>query len=206
MAKATGEPGNRGGRGGAPTLRANVAQLRALAHPLRLRIAELFAEGPRTTMQVAELIGQPPTRLYHHVQVLERAGILRLRETRENRGAVEKWYEAAPLQSAGGRGRRNIGAIRNLALLALEQSRSELISAIGRSRPKPLVGRLVAVGTPARMRRIRKRLLALVRELRRDTSGTTGPDVQRWALTLAFAPTGPASANAGRKPRVRDEG
>src|SRR5262245_34021458 len=39
---------------GAPALRANVAELRALAHPLRLRILELFAEAPRTTMQVAE--------------------------------------------------------------------------------------------------------------------------------------------------------
>jgi hypothetical protein len=102
---------------------------------------------------------------------------------------------------AGGRG--NIGAIRNLALLAIEQSRSEMISAIGRSKPKPLVGRLIAVGTPARIRRIRKRMLALVREIRRDTSGTTGPDVQRWALTLAFAPAGPAAAEAGP---VKDEG
>src|SRR5438093_1274547 len=75
---------------GAPLLRANVAQLRALAHPLRLRLFELFAETPRTTMQVAELLGQPPTRLYHHVNALERAGLLKLRETRQIRGAVEK--------------------------------------------------------------------------------------------------------------------
>jgi hypothetical protein len=30
---------------GAPHLQANVAELRALAHPLRLRIMELFAEA-----------------------------------------------------------------------------------------------------------------------------------------------------------------
>ena len=55
---------------------------------------ELFAEAPRTTKQVAELLGQPPTRLYHHVAALEGAGLLRLTETRKNRGAVEKWYES----------------------------------------------------------------------------------------------------------------
>src|SRR6476469_4069906 len=77
---------------GAPHLNANVAELRALAHPLRLRIMELFAEGPKTTKRVAELLGQPPTRLYHHVAALERAGLLVLKETRQNRGAVEKWY------------------------------------------------------------------------------------------------------------------
>src|SRR5918911_4313495 len=83
---------------GAPRLRANVAELRALAHPPRLRMLELFAEAPRTTKQVAELLGQPTTRLYHHVAALERAGLLVLRETRPNRGAVEKWYEAAARQ------------------------------------------------------------------------------------------------------------
>src|ERR1041385_1212538 len=76
---------------GAPPLEAGVADLRALAHPLRLRIMELFAEMPRTTKQVAELLNQPPTRLYHHVAALERAGLLELRETRKNRGATEKW-------------------------------------------------------------------------------------------------------------------
>src|SRR4051812_23594006 len=86
---------------GAPPLQANVAGLRALAHPLRLRILELFAEAPRTTKQVAELLDQPPTRLYHHVAALERAGILRLKETRKNRGTVEKWYESVARTVSG---------------------------------------------------------------------------------------------------------
>src|SRR5438477_12848542 len=79
---------------GAPVLQRTVADLRALAHPLRLRIMELFAESPKTTKQVAELLGQPPTRLYHHVAALERAGLIHLKETRKNRGTVEKWYES----------------------------------------------------------------------------------------------------------------
>src|SRR5215831_19283708 len=79
---------------GAPVLTAGAAELRALAHPLRLRLVELFAEAPRTTKQIADLLGEPPTRLYHHVAALERAGLLRLKETRQNRGTVEKWYEA----------------------------------------------------------------------------------------------------------------
>src|SRR3954447_5228118 len=79
-------------RPGAPPLAPSVAEMRALAHPLRLRILELFAETPRTTKQVADLLGQPPTRLYHHVAALERVGWLELRETRKNRGTIEKWY------------------------------------------------------------------------------------------------------------------
>src|SRR5690349_7721533 len=77
-----------------PPHAAGLAQMRALAHPLRLRIMELLVEQPRTTKQVAELLGQPPTRLYHHVAALERAGLLRLTETRKKRGTVERWYES----------------------------------------------------------------------------------------------------------------
>src|ERR1044071_8728746 len=91
---------------GAPVLRRALADLRALAHPLRLRMMELFAESPKTTKQVADLLGQPPTRLYHHVAALERARLLVLKEKRKNRGTVEKWYAgvAQQVQGTGSRG------------------------------------------------------------------------------------------------------
>src|SRR5580765_2836269 len=117
---------------GAPTLTPNVAEMRALAHPLRLRIMELFAEAPRTTKQVADLLGQPPTRLYHHVAALERAGLLRLKETRKNRGTVEKWYESiaralgSPTRQAAGSKRRGGGAKKSMVMAMLEQSRQEV--------------------------------------------------------------------------------
>jgi len=67
-----------------------LEQVRALSHPLRLRLLELFKLQPRTAKQAAEVLGEPPTRLYHHVAALERAGLIRLRETRQNRGTTEK--------------------------------------------------------------------------------------------------------------------
>src|SRR6185503_5263671 len=115
---------------GAPMLKRNVSDLRALAHPLRLRMMELFAESPKTTKQVAELLGQPPTRLYHHVAALERAGLLLLKETRQNRGAVEKWYGSVA-REMGTTGVRQKGpkaraARRAVAATVLEQARQEV--------------------------------------------------------------------------------
>ena len=175
-----------GGRRGAPPLGESVAALRALAHPLRLRLVELFAEAPRTTKQVAELLGEPPTRLYHHVNALERAGLLRLRETRANRGAVEKWYEAGPrwtntLGASGGRSRRisasgatgggatDTRPAAGLALTLLEQARHEMLSALasggaGPPAERPLLVRLFAVGSPKRDA-VRARLHALLADL-----------------------------------------
>ena len=59
-----------------PFVVGTVEQVKALTHPLRQRMLERFAERPRTTKQVADLLGEKPTRLYHHVAALERAGEL----------------------------------------------------------------------------------------------------------------------------------
>jgi DNA-binding transcriptional ArsR family regulator len=72
-----------------------IEQVKALADPLRQRILGWLAKQARTTKQVAQLLGENPTKLYHHVDLLERAGLIHLVETRPNRGTVEKYYRAA---------------------------------------------------------------------------------------------------------------
>ena len=64
----------------------DLEQVKVIADPLRVRILDCFASEPRTTKQVAELIDEKPTRLYHHVDALERVGLIRLTQTRQNRG------------------------------------------------------------------------------------------------------------------------
>ncbi len=71
-----------------------IEQLKAFANPLRQRIFEHLATAPATTKQVAETLGCPPTRLYHHVATLEKAGLIRQVSTRQVRGATEKYYAA----------------------------------------------------------------------------------------------------------------
>jgi len=173
----------------------SLDQLRALAHPLRLRMLELFAEGPRTTKQVAQQLGEPPTKLYHHANALERAGLLRLSKTRQNRGAIEKWYEAASETISGrqlSRSRPLQQAISGLATVALEQTRREVELALRNpAGGRPLVMRMTAVGNQQRIADIRKRLLQVLRELR-DQKRAEKPlgeqDAQRWTLTITFAP------------------
>jgi predicted transcriptional regulator len=195
---------------GAPALERTVADLRALAHPLRLRMMELFAESPKTTKQVAELLGEPPTRLYHHVAALERAGLLVLKETRQNRGAVEKWYAAIAqqLQSASRAGGSAMGrkARRAVAATALEQAKQEIMAIPPNAAQAALLTRLIVVAPAAKIPEIRRWLFESIQQLseRFALSGDLTPDAiagcERWALTLAFAPvTGPR--RSGRRPR-----
>lgn len=173
----------------------SLDQLRALAHPLRLRMLELFVEGPRTTKQVAQLLGEPPTKLYHHANMLERVGLLRLSKTRHNRGAIEKWYEAPSGTISGSqpsRSRTMQQAIKGLAAVALEQAQREVELALPRRRGgRPLVLRITTIGNERRIAQIRKRLLQVLEELRDQNSQEKRlgeGDAKRWTLTIAFVP------------------
>ena len=185
---------------GAPVLQRTVADLRALAHPLRLRMMELFAESPKTTKQVAGLLGQPPTRLYHHVAALERSGLLVLKEKRQNRGAVEKWYAgiSQQIRTAGSKGKSR-AARRAVAATVLEQAKQELLSsgAGRRGREPALLARLVIAVPRAKIAAIRKRLFDTVQSLRSAGprgGGKAKRECERWAVTVAFAPVAPPKA------------
>ena len=193
------------GRGaGAPALKRTVADLRALAHPLRLRMLELFAERPRTTKQVAELLGQPPTRLYHHVAALERAGLLVLKETRPNRGVIEKWYEGAGrfVEAGGGKGatgmktRSTKAARRALATTVIEQAKQELLNASAHGSEPVLLARVVIGASPEKIAAVRQRLYDVVQEVRAEFACDDNIDAghtenDRWAITLALTPVWP---------------
>jgi len=197
---------------GAPPLGRTVADLRALAHPLRLRMMELFAESPKTTKQVAELLDQPPTRLYHHVAALERAGLLVLTERRQNRGAVEKWYTSvaqqihARVRQKGDAGR---AARRAVAATVLEQARQELLTMPFGAKEAALLTRLVVVAPPAQIPAIRQWLFDAVQRLRAEfelddqSSDRNEEECERWALTLAFEPVRPPAERRQRRSRKK---
>lgn len=71
-----------------------IRQLRAVSNELRQLLLASFCGEPITTKQLAKKIAQPPTKLYHHVASLEAAGLIRLVESRPNRGTTEHYYQA----------------------------------------------------------------------------------------------------------------
>ena len=195
-----------------------VAELRAFAHPLRLRLFELFVEKPRTTMQVAGILGEPPTRLYHHVNALQKSGLLRLKETRQVRGSVEKYLEAVvpkPIESTAEVLRTSATArqsARAAANAVLEQVRQDLNAEVGELKhatPGPMILRMILGASPTRAAVICKRLLAFLKELKSESdaghvdsaaSGTAralGKDEERYALTIAFTRSWPPRQRSG---------
>ena len=174
-------------------------ELRALAHPLRLKLLEEFAGGPpRTTMQVAASLGEPPTRLYHHVNALERAGILTLARTRQVRGTTEKYFEVAKKSFGAVNDTRLTGAmrgqLRGLAHLMFDEARADLAAAItvAGTQPKdqaPVALRMLLTLSPGQLDKVRRRLMAALAAIRKDCKPrTAGANQVRWALTAVLAP------------------
>jgi DNA-binding transcriptional ArsR family regulator len=64
--------------------------LKAYFDPVRFRIVQAVAAQPRTVHEIAAELGVPFTRLYYHMNLLEKHGIIRVAETRTLSGAVEE--------------------------------------------------------------------------------------------------------------------
>jgi hypothetical protein len=129
-----------------------------------------------------------------------------LKETRQNRGTTEKWYETVPrsfgpIPAARGAARRTASAARRaVASTVLELSRQELLLAMQqRRKARPIVARIVVAAQPKRMAVLRKRVLDVIEEIHREfgvaEDHVSAAGDERWAVTLSFAPaSGPGEA------------
>ena len=66
--------------------------LEMLADPLRLELLEHLYQ-PASVSEVAEVLDVPRTRLYHHVRLLEQAGMIKVVRTRQRGAIPEKIYQ-----------------------------------------------------------------------------------------------------------------
>lgn len=68
-------------------------QLKALSDPFRQRLLEQFARAA-TVKEAAARLGLPLTRLYHHVDLLLAAGLIRVAGEVKRRAVIERSFES----------------------------------------------------------------------------------------------------------------
>ena len=191
----------------------DLGQVRVLADPFRLRLLSAFGAGSRTTKQVAQQLGEKPTKLYHHVEALERVGLLILKETRPNRGTLEKYYEAVAtrfqiggdLFSSAPAAEPIAGETAAMLMSILDTTCAELAVVLNRGADSShacpantaMVARMLLRGEPAQIAQFRARLLALLDQFKAETAGLDPGEADAYGLTLAFYQV-PLAANAGK--------
>lgn len=73
--------------------------LKVYFDPMRLKIIYEMVNTPKTVQEIASALNVPFTRLYYHINLLEKHNIIRVVETRSMSGAVEeKYYQVAAYQ------------------------------------------------------------------------------------------------------------
>jgi DNA-binding transcriptional ArsR family regulator len=129
----------------------DVETLKALADPVRLRILRALESRARSlpvmsVKELAEQLGEPQTKLYRHVKVLESTGLIRVAATRLVSGILEQRYQAAQhglaLRGSGLGDSAGVDALETVIATALADYREQLFEAIR-------AGRLAAPGVPA---------------------------------------------------------
>lgn len=72
----------------------DLETLKVYFDPLRTRIVRSIANHPRSVQEIARLLDIPFTRLYYHINMLEKHGLIRLVDVKNIGGAVdEKFYQ-----------------------------------------------------------------------------------------------------------------
>jgi DNA-binding transcriptional ArsR family regulator len=190
----------------------DLDQIKVLADPLRIRILEAFCQE-RTTKQVADLLGEKPTKLYHHVDTLERVGLIALSRTRQNRGTVEKYYlavartfqaDSRAFQPKEKGGSEKSAAIRQMMSTIFDTTSAELASLVDQGEDLPASAGMKAIeeegivsfleirASKAQLKEIRRKLHEIVQSLAADAEGAAESDEDagqgRYRLTLAYFP------------------
>jgi DNA-binding transcriptional ArsR family regulator len=172
---------------------ATLAQVKALADPLRYRVFENLLTEPRTAKQMAEHLGTHPMRLYHHFRVLERAGLIRPAGTRQKRGTTEKYFKAvidrveSPPSTSGATplAASLLEGVLGSTLADIQRAVARSAGARAGLAAGPFVKRYRIRATPAHAAEIQARLDALAGMC----EAVSAPeDAQEFGLTLAFYP------------------
>jgi predicted transcriptional regulator len=179
----------------------NVEQLKVFADPLRQKLLQCFCCNPATTKQAASMLGEKPTRLYHHVEQLENAGLIEIVETKQNRGTVEKYYQTVAskfvvdhaLTEQVGAEAENISDIQTTLVNTLQAGLADARQYFspgekkeGEERAIPILGTQVEAHlTSTKAIEFVKRLCDLVQEYSQEQEQE---DAQSFSITVAVFP------------------
>jgi DNA-binding transcriptional ArsR family regulator len=180
----------------------SLEQIKVVADPLRVSILEELVLEARTTKQVAEILGEKPTRLYHHMDALAEAGLIRLVSTRQVRGTVEKYYQAVArafradpaIFSQTGESDEQSAALADVATTVLERTTEEVRALVlsgfdPTSEEDGILSYLEVRASEAEIHEINEKLMAILKDLEENCcDGEPSDDDRRFRLSLAWFP------------------
>lgn len=183
----------------------DLETLKVISEPLRAQLVEVLVAEPLTVKQVADKLGLAVSKLYYHVNLLEKHGLIQVVDTRIVSGIIEKQYRAVAskldvdknlLNFATDEGKETINAIINSTidltredlLRSLQARYFELEQQTAVHRPRAiLITRELSRIPDERADEFIEQLNTLIKSFgNEDTNDST---LRTYALTIAFYPS-----------------
>jgi DNA-binding transcriptional ArsR family regulator len=153
----------------------DLETLRVLSDGRRHEILTALIREPLTVRALAERLRLPRTRLYYHLELLERHGLVRVVHTRMVSGALERTYRAAARSFRVDRG----ALADSSAAAAIDEAQATILHAVAEDlrvrrdvTRDPLVARTFVRLSAGRYAELEARLRSLMAEYRDDEDGT----------------------------------
>ena len=175
-------------------------QLRLLADPLRQEILGLLCRGELSTAQLTERLTRPPSNLYYHVNLLRKAGLIRVVRRRQVRGAVEVFHRAVAESFTAPPGLLRTGrnavpselaaVVETMAqgvVLKFAASVTGGLIGSGAGQAVPMITNLTVRTTPRRIEQLRSRLERCIRVFQEEPD-VESDDAVEYALLDMFFP------------------
>jgi DNA-binding transcriptional ArsR family regulator len=182
----------------------DVETLKALSDPVRLRILETMvtaADETWTVKRIAAALGVGPTKLYHHINILEERELIKVAGTRVVSGIIETSYQIAQLSlrldrsllTGGGADVRS--SVHDVLAVIFDSVRDEIERGLAThkvtSEDDPLsdlVIRGLTMLPPDRAAELRRRLRALLQEFDTDDPKDVEPGSIGFGYLVAVYP------------------
>ncbi|WP_420631615.1 helix-turn-helix domain-containing protein [Candidatus Leptofilum sp.] len=184
-----------------------LEMLKVISDPLRTQILEILIFQPATVKQLADKLGLAPSKLYYHVNMLEKAGFITVVETRMVANMQEKYYRAVAnsfqldeslLTFHTDTGRDTINTMLNSIMDATKddilRSLQARLFALDQGAPEQprrfMLTRHNAVISESRANEFMARLDELLKEFSSEKeTAKTAESQQNYAFTVAFYPS-----------------
>jgi DNA-binding transcriptional ArsR family regulator len=190
-----------------------LRQIRALGSPARQAIVDaLETMGPCSAFELGQVLGRTSDRLYYHLQILKKAGVVRSRRERNAAGRLQERFDLPgrptrlryiPSDS------KNVAAITKLVGAALRDAHRAFGKAFTQDAVVQGAGRTLWAGRRTgwlavrEVRRLNVLLHQMIEILERPRHGRRS--ARLYSFTFAFSPYGESPSDAaernGRSPR-----
>ena len=186
--------------------------VKILSDPMRHRLLEYMLREPITVKQIAEKLDIPPKRLYYHVNLLEKHGLIFVADTQVVSGIIEKWYltrarsfsvKSDLFKVQGEDEDETYSSLTEMIDSVFEGTRRAISALLSYARQHskdtdeihPDLKQIYMLGShlhlsPEKRDKFTDRLSALIKEFKED-SEQNDPDLPEFGLTISFYPRVP---------------